>query len=74
MAWFNKKTQQPQKKPQPAVQKPKKGKCKIKWKVGKDGSETFESTPECTDANIQRAMQMRESRRKAGLGEFDGEQ
>jgi len=44
--------------PQPI--RPKKGKCKIKFKKGTDGSETFEATSECTEAHISRAMQMRE--------------
>jgi len=64
MAWFNKKNL-PEQRPRPvAPPRPKKGKCKIKWKTGKDGSETFESTPECTNENIQRAMQMREGRKE----------
>ena len=73
MGFLRRVSRQPEEKPrQLSPQKPKKGKCKIKWKTGKDGSETFESTPECTESNIQRAMQMRESRRanmSGGLGD-----
>lgn len=67
MGFFRKRHSKPEERPRPvAPPKPKRGKCKIKWKVGKDGSETFESTPECTDANIERAMQMRANRKEGG--------
>lgn len=61
MGFLNRKKIEPQSvRPQPI--RPKKGKCKIKFKKGADGSETFEATPECTEAHISRAMQMREDR------------
>jgi len=62
MAWFTKIPSQPQvKRPQPVAPRPKKGKCKIKFKK-KDNSEDIEFSPECTQAQIEMAKQMRAQR------------
>jgi len=58
MGWFNKKLQQIQKKPQSVAPRPKKGKCKIKFKKTTDG-EAIEFSPECSSQQIEMAKQMR---------------
>jgi len=49
--------------PQPPA-KPKKGKCRIKFKKNPDGSEEFVATPECTDQQIKLAREYREMDRR----------
>ena len=59
MAWFNRSRQQPVKKLSPLPQvKPKKGKCKIKFK-SKDNVDDIEFSSECTTQQIEMAKQMR---------------
>lgn len=71
MGWFNKKSPlHVPTKTQPVAPKPKKeAKCKIKFKIGKDGSETFEATG-CTEEQTRMAVQMRTER--SGSGRDDG--
>jgi len=64
MALFRKRPSEPEEKPRPiAPPKSKEKKCKVKFKTGKDGSETFESTG-CTESQTQMAVKMREERRR----------
>jgi len=64
MAFLRKLMRQREEKPRPvAPPKNKEKKCKVKFKTGKDGSETFESTG-CTESQTQMAVKMREERRR----------